>query len=313
MSGIAWTRDGVGRLVVAAGGRQRAAAVACLATACVATLFLVASTRYAAAGTLTGLDPADEEAALDRVAAAQPSVVQVDRPEVSVPVDGVLSWAFVDRVGGALRVSATNHRQTAESMIKAWIAADDLARAQASGATPDTGLITAAIRDSDDRAAELIYLRNGADASIHRLVDACGLTDTTLVSGWWSLTSMSAVDAVRMGECIASDAIAGPQWTEWLLGEMREVRGEGRFGIVDAVDAATAATLAIKNGWTWYGDSWRVNCLAIDAAWVMAVMMTYPGQHGLSYGAQICAAVAAQLLGPKAQRDVVSESVSTDD
>jgi hypothetical protein len=221
------------------------------------------------------------------------------RPEVAVAVDGVLSWAYLNRVTDRLRQSAdVGHRQSTESMIKAWLAADDLARAQP-GVEPDLALISSAIRDSDDRAAEAIYLRNGADASIQRMIGACGLTDTTIVSGWWSLTSMSALDAVRMGECIASGAIAGPQWTDWLLGEMRQVRGEGRFGVIDAVNDASASAVAIKNGWTWHADGWRVNCLAIHDDWVLAVMMTYSGQHGLSYGARLCADVAAQLLGPK--------------
>jgi hypothetical protein len=49
--------------------------------------------------------------------------------------------------------------------------------------------------------------------------------------------------------------------------------------------------LAIKNGWTLHYDDWRVavNCLAIDADWVLAVMTSYPGDLGLSYGSQLCA------------------------
>jgi hypothetical protein len=162
--------------------------------------------------------------------------------------------------------------------------------------------ISRSIRDSDDWAAETLYWNNGGDASIRRLIDTCGLTHTTIVSGWWSLTSMSAIDAVRMGECIADGTAASPQWTEWLHDEMRQVRGEGRFGIIEAVDETTASMLAIKNGWTWHDDGWHVNCLAIDRSWVLAIMMTYPGSHGLEYGAEVCARVAAQILRPRSER-----------
>jgi hypothetical protein len=45
-----------------------------------------------------------------------------------------------------------------------------------------------------------------------------------------------------------------------------------------------------------------VNCLAIDRSWVLAIMMTYPGSHGLEYGAEVCARVAAQILRPRSER-----------
>ena len=88
------------------------------------------------------------------------------------------------------------------------------------------------------------------------------------------------------------------------MAEMRQVRGEGRFGIVDGVDPTTASALAVKNGWTMhYADNhWRVNCLAIDTDWVLAVMLVYPGAHDLAYGADLCASVAKQVLGPAKAR-----------
>ncbi len=161
------------------------------------------------------------------------------------------------------------------------------------------------IRDSNDNAAEIIYLNNGANGSIARMVQTCQLTDTRIFSGWWSMTMMSARDAVRLGECIANGVAAGPHWTEWLMSEMRQVRGEGRFGILDAVRPATAETLAIKNGWTLHSSDyrWRVNCLAIEHDWILAVMLVYPGRHGLGYGANLCASVASQVLPPGREPD----------
>jgi hypothetical protein len=56
--------------------------------------------------------------------------------------------------------------------------------------------------------------------------------------------------------------------------------------------------VAIKNGWTRIGrdSSWHVNCLAITDSWVIAVMMRYPAEYSLDYGAERCASVARQLL-----------------
>jgi hypothetical protein len=222
-------------------------------------------------------------------------------PTVDLVVDGTLSWAYLDRATGQ-RYASPNANVTSytESMVKAWLAADELSRSEQYGRQPNRDLIVSMIRDSDDNAAEIIWLNNGADGSIARMIQTCQLTDTRIFSGWWSMTMMSAQDAVRLGACIADGVAAGPHWTEWLMDEMRQVRGEGRFGIVDGVEPTTAATLAIKNGWTLhYGDyRWRVNCLSIDTDWVLAVMLVYPGGHGLGYGANVCASVAKQVLAP---------------
>jgi hypothetical protein len=224
-------------------------------------------------------------------------------PAVTVAVDGKFSWAYLDRGTGRL-YSSDNANVTSytESMVKAWLAADNLSRSAAAGRQPSLNLIVPMILDSDNNAAETIYLNDGGDATIRRMIQTCRLTDTTIHSAWWSLTMMSARDAVQLGRCIADGTAAGPQWTKWLLDEMRQVRGEGRFGIISGVPSSTAATLAIKNGWTLHVDDgkWHVNCLAIDSNWVMAVMLTYPGSRGLSYGASACASVAKQVLGPLA-------------
>ena len=42
-----------------------------------------------------------------------------------------------------------------------------------------------------------------------------------------------------------------------------------------------------------------MNCLAIDHDWILAVMLVYPGRHGLGYGANLCASVAKQVLPPE--------------
>jgi hypothetical protein len=241
-------------------------------------------------------DTADEEPATAPTPVARPA------PTVTLSVDGKFSWAFLDRATGTV-YSSENASTTSytESMVKAWLAADSLSRSAAAGRQPNLNLIVPMILDSDDNAAETIYLNNGADATIRRMIQTCHLANTTIHSYWWSLTMMSARDAVQLGKCIADGTAAGPQWTNWLLDEMRKVRGEGRFGIIDGVNSTTAATLAIKNGWTLHVDDgkWHVNCLAIDNDWVLAVMLTYPGGRGLGYGASACANVAKQVLGPK--------------
>jgi hypothetical protein len=224
-----------------------------------------------------------------------------------------LGWAMLDRASGTITGENVGQTSTTESMIKTWLVADFLRRSAERGHTPTAAELSTAreaIRWSDDDAAQELYEANGGDDSIERMIQVCGLTETTGYDNWWSRTQMSPRDAVRLGLCLGNGTAAGPMWTDWLLGEMRQVhgttdpqdqhptRGGGHWGIIDGVPAAQAPSVAIKNGWTAHqsdGD-WHVNCLAVSDNWVMAVMMRYPSSNGLEYGAGVCRSIAGQLL-----------------
>lgn len=240
--------------------------------------------------------------------------------DVEVDIEGFLAWAALDRTTGQ-RANSPNATDTSstESMIKVWIVADYLRRATEQGLAPSVeGLRDAqlAIRHSHNGAAQRLYVIGGQDGVVERMVDICDLADTYIPedgSGWWSRTEMSAIDAVRLGGCVADGIAAGPEWTDWLLAEMRQVVGTtadedqrpeedfegGRWGIIDGLPAEVVdAGVSIKNGWTRIGrdSSWHVNCLAITDSWVIAVMMRYPVGYSLDYGAERCASVARQAL-----------------
>jgi hypothetical protein len=234
---------------------------------------------------------------------------------VSVDVDGFYSWALLDRksgkISGSKNLTATN---STESMIKVWIVSDYLRRVAAKGSRPSSERLrqaSTAIRDSNDNSAQSLYEAGGGNSVIRRLISICDLDDTSVYSGWWSRTQISARDAVRMGACIADGRAAGPQWTSWVLNEMRLVRGStaksdqhatsggGRWGIIDGLPKEIIARgVGIKNGWTAIGadGKWHVNCLAVGDTWVLAVLMRYPVKLGLPYGADVCKSVAEQLV-----------------
>jgi hypothetical protein len=231
---------------------------------------------------------------------------------IKVPDTDFFGWALLDRRTGDITGSdnMSTGTNSTESMIKVWIVADYLRQLPA-GSTPDDGTLdelAAAIIHSDDNAAEKYYQLGGGDAVVQRMIDMCGLTDTTIYPGWWSRTQMTPQDAVRLGECVADKTAAGKTWTPWVLQQMRSVQGGvddqqdttggGYWGIVDGLPASLADGLAIKNGWTAIGDDgdWHVNNLAISNDWVLVVMVRYPIDEGLGYGADICSSVAHQLL-----------------
>jgi hypothetical protein len=236
------------------------------------------------------------------VASTGPPAVALRTGPVSVQATGFFSWALLDRrtntITGSPNLAEAN--DTA-SMIKAWIAADYLRRAAEQGMTPGPNRMTQLsimIRDSDNAAAEAIHELNGGAASIERLIQTCGLTDSSPYRSWWSNTMVSARDTVRMGACIADGRAAGPKWTEWLLGEMRQVRGAGNFGFRAALPTDQAAGIAIKNGWLLRTEDrlYRVNCLAIGDGWVLGVLNRYPGSLGFEHGAALCRTVGEQLM-----------------
>jgi hypothetical protein len=225
------------------------------------------------------------------------------------------SWALLDRTTGTIAVAGgVGGTSTTESMIKIGVVAQFLADLQQVGRQPtqlEKQQMSAAIRDSDNDAAEDLYRKRFGDVMLRKLLATCRLHDSTTKAGWWSETQMTAADAARMGECIASGRVAGGEWTTWILGEMRSVRGVGRFGIIEAHPQDDGQPLAIKNGWTQRPADglWHVNCLAVTAWWTLAVMIRYPASRDLAYGARWCRDVAAAII-PKPPAPTVTPTRS---
>jgi hypothetical protein len=226
----------------------------------------------------------------------------------AVGTQGFLSWALMDRRSGEIVGSPNlNATSTTASMIKAWLAADYLRRAEEKGETPSQSRLDdleTLIRDSNNEAADRTYNANGKTASIQRLISICGLTESQAVAGLWSNTAISARDTVRMGQCIADGRGAGAKWTPWLLDMMRKVRDVGDFGIRKALPPEQQGHIAIKNGWLLRDEDhqWHTNCLAIGETWVMAVLQRYPSQGNwdtdFAHTTQVCQDVAAMLHNP---------------
>jgi len=225
-------------------------------------------------------------------AAAPTNLALVAKP-VAISSPGFWSWALLDTRTGALTGSANLAEPSdTASMSKAWVAADYLRRT-AKPSREAVGRLSTMIRDSDTTHTFAFHVANGNLASIRRMITMCGLTDTTGVPNSWSLTRMSARDAARLGACIADGRAAGPRWTGWLLGEMRSVRGPGRFG---AIEVAPAGTVAAKNGWLLRDDKqWHIACMAVGDGWTLGVMVRHAGTLGKDHGAGICRQVAEQL------------------
>lgn len=212
-----------------------------------------------------------------------------------------LSWSLVDtvrdrRVGSA---NSDTERTNAESSIKAWIAADYLRVAHAEGRTvtgSEQADIAAAVRRSDNAATQRLYRALDRDAMLDDLRAVCGVTVSTAVPGYWSLTQISAVDATRILACVLRTAPDLPGGQE-LLTDLRSVEPDDAFGIKAALPPTV--TVALKNGWMPHSTTgeWNVNCVAAWDDYVLAVLTRYPVDRPLSYGADVCRDVTAAVVG----------------
>jgi hypothetical protein len=233
-----------------------------------------------------------------------------DPDQVTVPGASYMGWSLLDRETGRTTGSANDDTEgsTMESMIKPWLVADFLRREAEEGVEPtgeDLDELTLMIVDSNDPLAEKYYQLGGGDDVVERMREVCGLSGVVIEPTLWGMTVMTPLDAVRYGACLADGRAAGPQWTKFVLGAMRDVRGGvmeqdsgevqgGRWGIIDGLPHGLAAETSIKNGWTLYDDGWHVNCLAIHAEWVLSVMLRMPDE--LPVAAAGCQAVAEALV-----------------
>ncbi|MFG2099602.1 hypothetical protein ACGFJ5_03290 [Micromonospora echinaurantiaca] len=223
--------------------------------------------------------------------------------DLDLDIEGWYAWSVLDRRTGEIIGSDNmDGTSTTASLIKSWIVADYLRRADEKDQTPSDAKLadaTKIIRDSDNTRAQQFYNAIGGSASIKRLISKCELTDSSVASdGGWSRTKLSPRDTARLGNCIADGRAAGPKWTKWLLNEMRLVRGAGDFGIRKAFPSAERKTIAIKNGWIdrTKEQEMHINCLAIGDTWTMGVMVRYPIDMGYDYGMKNCQKITAALL-----------------
>jgi hypothetical protein len=215
--------------------------------------------------------------------------------------DGLwLSWSLSDSAGDR-RVGSANsstERTNAESSMKAWITTDFLRIAGDRGRSiraRDRADIDAAIRRSDDEAAERLYRRSGADQVLRDLNSVCGVAVTTTKRGYWSYAQITATDATAILDCVLDKAPSYPGGDE-IVTDLRSVEPDDAFGIPQALPAGT--TVAVKNGWTAHAATgkWNVNCVAAWDHYTLAVLLRYPIARKLDYGATVCRDVTTTLL-----------------
>ena len=211
-----------------------------------------------------------------------------------------LSWSLVDDAGHRETGSANRGSEwtNSESSMKAWITTDLVRvageRGRALRANEESD-IEAALRRSDDQAAERIYRSLGADQVLRDLRSVCGVSVSTSRRGYWAYSQITAVDATSILRCVLDRAPTYPDGGR-IVTALHGVEPDNAFGIPQALPAGT--DVAVKNGWTAHSATgqWNVDCVASWSDYTLAVLTRYPMARKLDYGAGVCRDVTAALL-----------------
>jgi hypothetical protein len=223
--------------------------------------------------------------------------------DLTVPYTGDeglwLSWSLVDSARHRETGSANRgtERTNAESSMKAWITTDlvrvagERGRAVRANEKAD---IDAALRRSDDQAAERLYRSLGADQVLRDLKTICGVAVSTPQRGYWAYAQITAVDATSILRCVLDRAPTYPGGDE-IITALRGVEPDNAFGIPQALPSGTV--VAVKNGWTAHSATgkWNVDCVASWGDYTLAVLTRYPIAKQLDYGAGVCRDVTTAL------------------
>jgi hypothetical protein len=196
---------------------------------------------------------------------------------VASSADVVSATVYDVLTGQTWRIDPTSVQHTA-SIVKVDILADLLFDEQAAHTTMGAStrqLATAMIEDSDNHAAQALYVQIGQLPGIAAFNALVGLTGTT--ANWaWGYTDTTSLDQTRLMRLFAlPNAILDAASRSFGLGLLDHVEPAQAWGVSSG--PSPVAHVAIKNGWYPTGPSdWQVNSVGwIDGGgrdYVLAVL-----------------------------------------
>jgi len=176
---------------------------------------------------------------------------------VDLPEGMTASYLVVDQETGKT-FGADEHKQyRSASLVKLFIALDYLESHGPDYEIPadDLALLEPMLRSSNDDAASTLWVRDGWEEIVKRMVTTIGLTDTAPPAerGKWGYTAISAADIAKTYQYIQHEANA--KYRDFIMGNLAQSTKCGSdgfdqsFGIPSAVPGAKA----VKQGWSGYG------------------------------------------------------------
>lgn len=179
-------------------------------------------------------------------------------PAVELPPGMTASYLVVDRATGATMAARDEHKQyRSASVVKLFIALDYLESHGPDYVIPaaDLALLQPMLRSSNDDAASTLWVRDGWEQIVVRMVAKIGLTDTAPPAsrGKWGYTPLSAADVVKTYQYILTQA--HPKHRDFIMGNLRlasNCASDG-FNQFFGIPSGLPRPWAVKQGWSGYG------------------------------------------------------------
>ncbi|GLZ31858.1 lipoprotein [Lentzea sp. NBRC 105346] len=197
------------------------------------------------------------------VAATAAAALSVPSTAIAAPaVDpGVTAaYAVYDRNTGHMKLSSNEHMKIrSASIVKILIALDYLEKRGPGATIPQADLdrLVPMLRSSDDNAASSLWVQEGWEKIIQRMIVLIGLEDTEPPAnvGFWGYTAVSASDIVKIYRYIQERA--NPSFHNFIMTNLHYATKcatdgfDQSFGIPSAVPGYPGW----KQGWSRFGDT----------------------------------------------------------
>lgn len=178
-------------------------------------------------------------------------------PSVDLPEGMTASYIVVDQETGEVSGADEHKQYRSASLVKLFIALDYLESHGPDFEIPadDLALLEPMLRSSNDDAASTLWVRDGWEEIVKRMVAKLGLTDTAPPAsrGKWGYTAISAADIAKTYQYILHDA--NPKYRDFIMGNLAKSTKCGSDGFDQSfgIPSALPGTKAVKQGWSGYG------------------------------------------------------------
>jgi beta-lactamase class A len=193
------------------------------------------------------------------------------------------------------------------SSVKVPIMLTFLSQIEAQGREPTSTeyrLLRTMIENSDNRSADRLYEKIGAQAGINAFMREIGLSGLVPNKpGWWGHSTITPATMVALLTRLHQGTILTEAHRLLALGYMEHVDSLGRVGVGDSSPAG--ATIAMKDGWTGALDgtgTYVVNTSGIVTLGAETYIISVYTDHDRSYGEgwkiirQVCRLVGQDLI-----------------
>ncbi|HEX6361104.1 hypothetical protein [Actinophytocola sp.] len=174
-----------------------------------------------------------------------------------LPEGMTASYLVLDRTTGASTGLDEHKQYRSASVVKLFIALDYLESHGPDYEIPadDLALLEPMLRASNDDAASALWVRDGWEQIVVRMVAKIGLTDTAPPAqrGKWGYTAISAADVAKTYQYILTEA--HPKYRDFIMGNLRQSTKCGSDGFDQSfgIPSALPRPWSVKQGWSGYG------------------------------------------------------------